>query len=433
MKATPKTTVSMPKVIGATVVKLPKAKKLPGALAKPSKFYKGEEISEIKKPSIQKLSDFLNSVSSNQSKLRKYDFNEDYMSNDKKISAEEAARAVLAKVAEMLQASPLVKAYGKDHTKSGPRDGMVERDHAKASTSHETGVHKPETRFGEARHQEGRSIAGNMARIGTYYDRKTPHNPESFAGKGSAAKKSAREAHMNVIAENREMPKPNIPGAAPGMAKDESSSDASSMSSKGIHKLSKFVGKMEGKKGAGHPNGETGHEKGINTASDPKQKSRVMLGTSKAGSTMPANNAEDRSEAKQEHKKVLGEMKAMPKPNLTKSEHFELAKKLHNELTASSSLVKSEEKKASGSYGNVTPHLDHVGMAGLSQVKHNDLKHVHKQHAAVATAKGDTGLADKHAKMASMHQHYQAGILNDHRHIVVAGKLHNELSGKKGE
>ncbi len=66
--------------------------------------------------------------------------------------------------------------------------------------------------------------------------------------------------------------------------------------------------------------GETGHEKGINTASDPKQKSRVMMGTSKAGSQLPSKDKADISEAKDAHKSVLSEMKNMPKPKLTKGE-----------------------------------------------------------------------------------------------------------------
>ena len=352
MKATPKTTVSMPKVIGATVVKLPKAKKLPGALAKPSKFYKGEEISEIKKPSIQKLSDFLNSVSSNQSKLRKYDFNEDYMSNDKKISAEEAARAVLAKVAEMLQASPLVKAASYE---KGINPSVGASSKGSAMTPGKKAV-------------MGQSKAGRSL--------------EDTQGVGPAI--SAKPKAEGVLNEIKAMPKPNIPGPKPqSMIKDESSSDASSMSSKGIHKLSKFVGKMEGKKGAGHPNGETGHEKGINTASDPKHKSRVMLGTSKAGSQMPANNAEDRSEAKQEHKKVLGEMKAMPKPNLTKSEdqypHEGTVTAKHGEMFA---------KKKDGGLHHL-PNKEHaktlLGQKVKFGVNEMDDAVLHPQHAPKET------------------------------------------------
>ena len=106
---------------------------------------------------------------------------------------------------------------------------------------------------------------------------------------------------------------------------------------KGHIKLAHFMGHRSAKKKhsaapgmaaqqaapAGVTKAETGHEKGINTQSDPSQKSRVMMGTSKAGSQMPLSKnpqtrAEDVHDAKNQHKKVLGEMKAQPKPNLTK-------------------------------------------------------------------------------------------------------------------
>jgi len=130
---------------------------------------------------------------------------------------------------------------------------------------------------------------------------------------------------------------------------------------KGHYKLAKFIGYMEGKRskmGAQGPAGgvlenqsheqemgdsgnneptkkidhvavavnksETGHEKAINTSTDPSQKSRVMMGTSKAGSTLPGHandpiqRVADESEAKGKHKQVLNEMKQMPKPKLPK-------------------------------------------------------------------------------------------------------------------
>ena len=222
MIAKPKTTVTMPKVLGATAVKLPKAKKLPGALAKPSKFYKGEESYEIKKPSIQKLGDFLNSVNSKQSKLRKYDFNEDYMSNDKKISAEEAAKAVLAKVAEMLQASSLAKAH-EDRSKMSGKTGMVR------GTTEANQNQKGVNQMGNNGSSGGMSEAGNNVRNASF----EKHPEKSIA--------NAKQIHKETLGELKAQPKP-------ALTKDEPTADASSMSSKGIHKLSKFVGKMEGKK-----------------------------------------------------------------------------------------------------------------------------------------------------------------------------------------
>jgi hypothetical protein len=108
---------------------------------------------------------------------------------------------------------------------------------------------------------------------------------------------------------------------------------------KGHHKLAKFIGYIHGKRSAkqgsaaivdaGNDNpakpikadlkeldkSATGHEKGINTQSDPSQKSKVMLGTSQNGSQMPSKNPADIAEAKEGHKQVLGEMKNI-KPKL---------------------------------------------------------------------------------------------------------------------
>jgi len=89
--------------------------------------------------------------------------------------------------------------------------------------------------------------------------------------------------------------------------------------SEGFSGLAKF---LEDKKSKRMSKGETGHEKGINTSTDPSQKSKVMMGTSKAGSSLPgasnspAKKIADENEAKGKHKQVLGEMKQMPKPKL---------------------------------------------------------------------------------------------------------------------
>lgn len=46
------------------VVKTPKAKKMPEATDKPSKFFKNEDIGDVKRVSIQKLRDFLDKAKS---------------------------------------------------------------------------------------------------------------------------------------------------------------------------------------------------------------------------------------------------------------------------------------------------------------------------------------------------------------------------------
>jgi hypothetical protein len=58
-----KANLSMPKV-ASTSVKMPKAKMMPGAFDKPSKFFKSEDFSQVKHPSVQKLKAFLEKVHS---------------------------------------------------------------------------------------------------------------------------------------------------------------------------------------------------------------------------------------------------------------------------------------------------------------------------------------------------------------------------------
>lgn len=58
-----KLSISIPKPskVGSTAVKTPKAKKLPGAMDKPSVFFKSEmeEFPEVKHPNLAKLKKFL--------------------------------------------------------------------------------------------------------------------------------------------------------------------------------------------------------------------------------------------------------------------------------------------------------------------------------------------------------------------------------------
>jgi len=56
----PSTSIPNPSKVGSTAVKMPKSKKLPGALDKPSVFFKGEDFSNVKHSSVRKLRDFLN-------------------------------------------------------------------------------------------------------------------------------------------------------------------------------------------------------------------------------------------------------------------------------------------------------------------------------------------------------------------------------------
>lgn len=51
--------LSPPKAPTSTAVKMPKTKKLPDATSKPSLFFKSEDFSKVKHPTLCKLRDFL--------------------------------------------------------------------------------------------------------------------------------------------------------------------------------------------------------------------------------------------------------------------------------------------------------------------------------------------------------------------------------------
>jgi hypothetical protein len=209
--------------------------------------------------------------------------------------------------------------------------------------------------------------------------------------------------------------------------------------------------------------GETGHEKGIH-------KDSVLIGSNDKGIStagaairrgkawedklkMPGAKKTADAHAKEDHKEVLGEIRSQSKPKLGKSED-ELKKdatppppppapgpsgspaaqaqaSMRAAFGSGPAVAKSEESEP-GSYGNVKPHLDHVGMASLpratGKVNHMDLRTAHERHAGIAAAKGDHELANKHAKMGEMHRHYSQGLSGDHKKIHDAGKLHEELS-----
>lgn len=218
------------------------------------------------------------------------------MSNDKKYTAQEAAVAVLKKAEEMLL--------------------------AKAS-EHEKGVHQPQTSGNFA--GPGTSHAGQMAR-GIERDKNKPAQVDYNRQKRNVAV----DQHKEKLSELKAQPKLSIPGAAPGMAKEESTSNVSSMGSKGIHKLSKFVGRMEFKKLPNHGGIETHRPEGLKGVHETAPSHNGSEGTSQVGARVRTANqyGKDMSsskdvaigDAKSIHKEKLAEIKAQPKPNLTKGE-----------------------------------------------------------------------------------------------------------------
>lgn len=117
--ASPKTSSPM-KVGEQATVKMPKSKKMADATDKPSVFFKAEGAS--KKPSVENLRTFLGNK---KQKRQSSPSNERLsMDHDKKISAQEAARGVLAKVEQLLKASKLAKSLPAQAAAPGKDESM---------------------------------------------------------------------------------------------------------------------------------------------------------------------------------------------------------------------------------------------------------------------------------------------------------------------
>lgn len=236
---------------------------------------------------------------------------------DKKYTAKEAAEAVLKKAEEMLKSSKVA-------------------DYKRAQSSKEKGVHKPANKDAPVYHQEGMSSAGSETRSAKQTKARGVPDSQNYSRASAVGK------HKAVLSEIKAMPKPNLTKGdiqekdqtpADGVQKEtigqhdpaqgKENSNPVWGTEPGCHKLSKFMGRKEEKSKAKSQvapidKAETGHEKGINTSTDPKAKSRVMMGTSKNGSQLPSKDTADINEAKDGQKQVLNQMKAMPKPNLPK-------------------------------------------------------------------------------------------------------------------
>jgi hypothetical protein len=153
------------------------------------------------------------------------------MSNDKKYTAQEAAMAVLAKAQQML----LIKA-NEERSKMSGHSGMVRID--TEANQNQKGVNQ----HGYKGSSGGISEAGSKLR---------DHGSDPKKATGSYGKEQAshvKPMHQEALEKLKTMRTVPTPGS-PSMTKEEPSADVSSVSSaKGIHKLAKFVGHMEGKK-----------------------------------------------------------------------------------------------------------------------------------------------------------------------------------------
>ncbi len=261
----------------------------------------------------------------------KHDRNEHLFANDKGTSS----------MGWKIRSANRAKSWAKDSRSSSPsiersiaKDKMKEaKNIANKHLAATKAMPKPNLTKAEGEGKKDETMAGdkkapsnaNKPRI---EEKPTERDYNDFEPKaGNAPENDHREATQMSPGKNpHEQAEGNNPdwGTDPGV--------------KGHIKLAHFMGHRSAKKKQMSANGiapaqgakleraETGHEKGINTQSDPSQRSRVMMGTSKAGSQLPLSKdpktrAEDLSDAKNQHKKVLKEMKAQPKPKLTKKEN----------------------------------------------------------------------------------------------------------------
>lgn len=214
------------------------------------------------------------------------------MADEKKYSAKEAAIAVLKKAEEVFKASELAKAARGD---KAFKSGYGAKDLG------QSGVH------GQAGHGSiGQSNAGVRVRTGNSYGK-------DMASSKAVAHGDAKAIHKEKLAELKAMPKPDL-GKAEGEVPAQAAPAEAPL--KGHLKLAKFIGHMESKRKA-------------KAAPAPEQKgvhnhNHEGPGNSPAGSfssaavkgntSLPKQALNDA--AKDEHKKVIAEQKAMPKPNL---------------------------------------------------------------------------------------------------------------------
>ena len=241
--------------------------------------------------------------------------------SDKKYSPREAAIAVLKKAEELYSLSKAKVDEGKsDQEKAWARSGRNDR-HSTETTTWEKPPsaigkvfgQKPSVETQEFSKPHAAAARGSNMRIGTAA---TPgHGPKTASTGDGGTVTSSRK----VVGTPQKSP--NIPNSRFKSSDAIGKSEEAPM--KGHIKLAKFVGRMEAKRGKPLDKGETGHEKGINSAAN-FQVNRP--GVSHAGISARSVNINEskgggqdwqgRNEAKDRQKKVLGEMKAMPKPKL---------------------------------------------------------------------------------------------------------------------
>lgn len=216
-----------------------------------------------------------------------------YMSEDKKYTAQEAAIAVLNKTKELLEKSELMK--GQRHTDSFSKIKLSPTGHSvreDRETGHEKGVHTAAKESKEvSEHFLGPKTKGNTGGESAVGGVTGKRVDSSIRG---AFKKPVQEEHKKKLKELKDMPKPNLPKSE---EMEKSSND--------------FDERLKRKRD------ESERIKGVHKPTDQKGVSWP------AGSFLRTPGMKESSTPKYAHKKVLGELKDMPKPNLPKSEEMD--------------------------------------------------------------------------------------------------------------
>lgn len=239
---------------------------------------------------------------------------------DKKYTAKEAAQAVLKKAEEMLKSSNLAKSK-EDKSKMSGHSGLVRLD---------TTANQNQKGVGQHGHH---GSSGGTSEAGAYHRDSMHTKPGTTQHLKNTS--AVKEIHKQTLGDLRSQPKPNLTKeedvTPPNGVQKETIGQHDPAAEKengnppwgtepGCHKLSKFMGRREERKKAKASLAVTNvpidkAEKGVHTQYDVGSKADGP-GTSLAGQMAREKNPNTAAQ----HKAKLSELKAMPKPNLTKGE-----------------------------------------------------------------------------------------------------------------
>jgi hypothetical protein len=292
------------------------------------------------------------------------------MAHEKQYTAKQAANAVLEKVGEILKKSELLKADGSFNAKpgrgetggekgvhmplgdkagggndpkrsaaglfstAGKRDlnsgSAMKRDYGRMKISAAKDAHKkvlgeikdmpapnlPKSEDMQKYETENSNKLGYKLSDEGKEEKQPEKSDKAFEVKGKESK-SSNDARLAGQTDPHDNPKEQAEGNnPPAGAEPKNQVEQPGNFTKGHMKLAKFIGRMEGKrlsKKQEIEKAETGHEKGVHPQGIVAGK---PVGTD-AGTSLAGDAARSKHQwANQQHRKVLNEIKTMPKPKL---------------------------------------------------------------------------------------------------------------------